>query len=294
MFEVCGYSHITRESELFEGRRRWFIGGPSYFLSIVLKRLGTSTKVITKLSKNDMDLLHELFDLGVEVDVLESSSTSSFHTIYGRSWDERRLTVSSVAQPFTVDDIKCKPSKYLYVGPLTTEDFDLSFLEKARSIAPVVIDVQGFTRKVSGDKIAYVDWSWKNEGLKYIDVLKADIAEATMITGKHSPKSMLESLASYGLKEILVTSNDGLYVYASGEYYFAPFSVDNIYGRVGRGDTSLGAYLHYRLGGFSPEQSTASASAATSIKMTYQGPFRSTAEDVMKLLATNKIVPRKF
>jgi len=286
VIDVCAFGHITRESEEFRGIVRRFTAGPPYFFSIALRVLGSTVKVVTKLSLKDVEIIRELKDLGIEVIVRESKNTSSFHTIYGRTLDERYIKVLSIADPFTLDDLKlCTEAKYIYVGPLTTKDFDLEFLREAKKYSQVILDVQGFTRKVVGDTIEYVDWDWKIEGLKYVDIFKADRKEAKLITGHEDPLKALDVIMSLGPKEVLITSSEGAYlgVKSIGKF-FSPFKVKEVKGRVGRGDTCTASYVHARLRGLSYDKALIFATAATSLKLQYQGPLRNSEEEVLKFV----------
>lgn len=284
MVDVCAYGYITKESEIFRGVLRRFIAGPPYFFSIALKSLGSSVRVITKVAPEDEYILNELKELGIEVINLGSKSTSSFHTVYGKTLDERYIKVLSVAEPFSVDDLKhCSSCRYVYVGPLTTKDFNVEFLERARKVAPVILDVQGFTREVSCGSIRYVDWSWKIDGCRFIDVFKADTKEAKLLTGIEDPVRAIDIIMDWGPKEVLITSSKGVYLGVKGVgKFFAPFIVDEVIGRVGRGDTCTAAYVHARLRGFSYEDSIVFAAAATSLKLMVQGPLKSNEADVLK------------
>ena len=223
--------------------------------------------------------------LGIGVVVLPTPKSHSFHTVYGKSFDERMLRVLSVAEPFNASDIDyCPNAKYIYMGPLTTNDFSLESMRRASEKAPVVLDVQGFTRLVVEDRIEYVDWGWKKDGLRYTSIFKADIREAEILTKTRDPVKASEILASWGPTEILITSNEGLHLRAGNDIFFAPFVVDEVRGRVGRGDTCLASYLHARLKGMGYEDAVKFAAAATSLKLRYQGPLREGEVEVMTFL----------
>ncbi|MCS7111304.1 MAG: PfkB family carbohydrate kinase [Ignisphaera sp.] len=286
--DVCALGHVTRESERFRGVYRPFTGGPPYFLSIALKRLGSNVRVVTKLAKEDEHLLKELYDLGIDVLVIPSRYTSSFHTEYGRSLDERTLSVLSVADPFGIEDlVHCLKPSYVYVGPLTTGDFNLEFMQEARRVAPLVLDVQGFTRRVVGSRIEYVDWEWKLEGMRHVDVFKADAREASILTGTEDLVKASEMLRSWGPREVLITSSEGVYLRAGSRLLFTPFKVDIVKGRVGRGDTCLASYLHARLRGMGYENALLFAAAATSLKLREQGPLRVGESEVLAYIRSS-------
>ena len=289
MVDVCAFGHITKESEVFRGVFRTFTAGPPYFFSIALKRLGSNVKVVTKIAASDLDIISELIDLGINVIVRESRHTSSFHTKYGKSLDERYIEVLSAADPFTIDDLKyCSEGKYIYIGPLTTEDFSIEFLMEARKYAPLILDVQGFTRKVVNNRIEYVDWSWKHEGIRYVDIFKADIREANILTNTSNPIEALDILLEWGPKEVMITSNKGAYLGVKGVgRFFSPFKVKEVKGRVGRGDTCIASYIHARLKGMDYARSLIFATAATSLKLSYQGPLRNSEDEVLAYIRDN-------
>lgn len=287
-FDVCAFGHITKESERFRGVYRPFTGGPPYFLSIALKRLGSSVRVVTRLARGDEYILEELYNLGIDVVLLYSRYTSSFHTEYGGSFDERSLSVLSVADPFTTKDlVYCLRPRYIYIGPLTTGDFNLDFVREAHRVAPTVLDVQGFTRKVANNRIEYVDWEWKIEGMKYVDVFKADAREAYILTGIENPVKASEVLSSWGPREVVVTSSEGVYLRAYTATLFAPFKIDRVEGRVGRGDTCLASYLHARLRGMGYRDALLFAAAATSIKLKEQGPLKVGEKAVLEYIKSH-------
>jgi len=282
-FDACAFSHITKESEIFNNVYRPFIGGPAYFLSIALKRLGVDVKVVTRLALNDNYLLNDLKSLGIEYILIPTQNTHSFHTVYGRSLDDRTLTVLSISESFSVNDLDlCECSKIIYVGPLLVNDFHIEFLRKAKERSLVALDVQGFTRKPVGDRIVYVRWDWMEEGLKYVDFLKADTREAEILTGYRDPIKASEVLQSLGVKEIVITSQDGVYIRIGGNVYFAPFIVDKVVGRVGRGDTCFAAYLYTKLNNIEVSEAVKFVVATTSLKLRYQGPLKESIDEILR------------
>ena len=282
MPDVCGFSFITRESEVFKNTYREFTAGPAYFYSITLRRLSSTILIVTKIGSDYMNIVSELKKIGIDVIVRESSVTTSFHTIYGKSLDERFIEVRAVAEPFSIPDLNlCPTVKYIYIGPLTTKDFDLEFIRAASKKAPIILDAQGFTREVVDSRIRYTDWSWKVEGLKYINILKVDRFEAKLLTGYSNVEEALDELISMGPDEVLLTSSEGVYLRVKGySTFYAPFIVDEIRGRVGRGDTCTAAYTHAKLRGWPYDFAVKFAAATTSIKLSYQGPFRDNEKKV--------------
>lgn len=286
LYDVCAVGFVTKESEVFQGAYRTFTAGPPYFLSIALKNLGSSVMVVTKIALKDKHILKDFEELGIKVIVRESKNTFTAHTVYGATLDERHIKVLAVADPFTLEDLNyCEKSKYIYVGPLTTKDFDLNFIIEAKKKAPLILDVQGFNREVVKGTIKYVDWSWKLEGSKYIDIFKADVNEAKLLTGTSDPYKAIEIISSWGPKEVIITSSKGVYLGVKNVgTFFAPFIVKEVKGRVGRGDTCLASYIHAKLKNMPYEKAVKFAAAATSLKLSYAGPLRNTEAEVLKYM----------
>jgi sugar/nucleoside kinase (ribokinase family) len=290
-YDICAIGHVTKGIEVYEGKPREYIGGAPYFISIALKKLGSSVMVVTKIRDEDTDILLRFKEHGIEILNIKSTKTTSFRIDYGLTLDDRQIKVVSVADPFNLEDLSFyKESKYIYIGPLTTKDFSLEFIKEASKKAPLVLDVQGFTREVSGDRIVYVDWSLKKEGLKYVSICKLDMREAELLTGTSEDLNIVfDKLSNWGVKEVVLTSNKGVHLYISNlkKNYFAPFIVNKVLGRIGRGDTCLAAYLFAKLEQMPFEKAVKFAAAVTSLKLCYPGPLRNTKEEVMKFFENN-------
>ena len=206
--DVCAYGYVTREWEVFpDGTSREITAGPPYFLAAALASLGDRVRVVTRVSREDEHILDELRRLGVDVVNLGTMRSMKSRIIYRES-GERELEILSLARPFGLQDldfcIRVSP-RYIYLGPLTTQDFDLDFIRRARSRAQVVLDVQGFTRKVVGRRVVYVDWVWKLDAAPYVSILKLDDREGELLTGSREPEEIVRRAVEYGCSSISYT-----------------------------------------------------------------------------------------
>ncbi len=274
--DVCAFGYITREWEVFpDGKVREIIAGPPYYFSAALAKLGDRVRVITKVAEEDVGILEDLRRLGVEVINIPARSTMKSRLLYKPSG--REIEVLSRGEPFTLEDLRlCREvrAKYVYLGPLSTEDFNLEFVKKAAGIAPVVLDVQGFTRRITGGRVEYVDWDWKVEAAPSITVLKLDDKEGKLLTGTEEPEDIIDSLHGMGFREVLLTTAWGIFIGVKGHGIFsAPFKVKEIKGRTGRGDTATAAYVHSKLKGLKPAEAAVFTAAATSLKLMKPGPL---------------------
>jgi len=274
--DVCAFGYITREWEVYpDGRVRPIIAGPPYYFSAALLRLGDRVRVVTRVAEEDSEILEEIRALGGEIVNLPTKATMKSRLLYRPGG--REIEVVSRADPFRVEDLRhCQspPPKFIYLGPLTTEDFSLEFLKEASRVAPVVLDVQGFTRRVVGSRVEYVDWGWKEEGAKHVSILKLDDREGKLLTGRADPEGILKSLQAMGFREVLLTTSWGVHVLRGGERASAPYRVREVRGRTGRGDTATAAYVHARLRGWGLRESAVFTAAATSVKLLEPGPLR--------------------
>lgn len=286
--DVCAFGYVTREWEVFpDGRTREIIAGPPYYFSAALAKLGDRVRVVTKVAEEDVGILENLRGLGVEVINIPARSTMKSRLLYKPSG--REIEVLSRGEPFTLEDLRlCREvrAKYVYLGPLSTEDFNLEFVREAAGIAPVVLDVQGFTRRITGGRVEYVDWGWKVEAASSISVLKLDDREGKLLTGAEGPEDIIDSLHSMGFREVLLTTAWGVFIGVKGCGIFsAPFKVKEIKGRTGRGDTATAAYVHSKLKGLKPAEAAVFTAAATSLKLMKPGPLSVDEGGVLRFIS---------
>jgi len=217
-------------------------------------------------------------DLHTEID-LPSAALSLGHP------DERILSVTSVAEPFEPADVESISAPVWSIGASIRGEVSLTVLKaiKAKG-ARVGLDAQGFVRVVRDGQLAYdTEWPEKAEVLRHVDVFKADVVEAEILTGTRDLHEAARILARYGVPEFVLTHGDGVVVYAEGSFVEAPFRPRSLVGRSGRGDTCLASYLAARIS-MDPEKATFWSAALTSLKMEALGPFSGTREDVESAL----------
>ena len=113
--------------------------------------------------------------------------------------------------------------------------------------------------------------------------LKLDHAEAEVLTGLTDVHAAARQIATYGPREIVLTHNSGVLVYADGQTFEALFTPRSLDGRTGRGDTCFATYLGRRLSA-PPEEACRFAAAVTTLKMERPGPFRGTLAEVEAMI----------
>ncbi len=286
MYDVLLFGQMMKDRIVLQNETHRATGGAVYYAGFAVQRSGVRVAIVTKLAKNDDELLDELRESGVEVFAVYDAVTSSIEITYpGEQPDKRTAHFPCVAQPFTMADIPDVRAEIVHLCPLLRGEISLAMVRKMREQARLLsLDAQGFMRdKTEDGAMRLTDWEEKAAGLALVDILKVDDVEAEILTGESDLRKAVESLAAYGPREIVVTYKDGMIVYTDGIVYEAPFTSRNFKGRTGRGDTTMGAYLARRLS-HSPEEACQFAGALVSLKMEEHGPFRKTLQDVNQRL----------
>ncbi len=284
--KVCIVGYVTREYEIWStGERREIVAGAAYFVSYALASLGIKPRLVTKSGIEVAHVLDELKSMGIEI-VNRGSRTMISNLIY-RTISDREIEVVSPPEPYTPSDIEsCGFCDIIYLGPHTVTDMGLEVLKQATRLSKiVVVDVQGYTRRLISKKIEYVDWIWKHSAAPHIAGLKVDHREGKLLTGCLEPSAILRKLYEIGFRETVLTTDSGVYLYSDGLELFAPYRVEKVVGRTGRGDTAMAAYIYSKASGLKPHEAVKFIAAATSIKLATQGPLRASAEEVWKFAA---------
>lgn len=290
MVDVCVIGHITRDIIRIGKVEKELPGGVAYYFSMALPSLGASVSLITKCAEEDKSLLNNLAKRNIGLFYRKSKQTTAFENIYLKDFNSRVQKVTSLAAPFVPQDIPHVFPKYFHVGPLTNRDIPLDVLKVLSQQSKVSLDVQGCLRTVAGGTITYSDWREKNEGLTYVNILKADEDEAKILSGEENIERAAERLATYGIDEIVITlGSRGSLIYSKGKFHRIPsFHPKKIVDPTGCGDTYMAGYLFKRLKSFPIFEAGNFAAAVASLKMERYGSFKGTEEDVEKFLEMSR------
>ena len=277
--------HFAKDRLVVDGQAELASGGAVYYGSIVLRRLGVSVAVVTRLHPDDFPLLAELEAQGVQVFAIPAPATSGIENIYDSADMERRVCkLMGFAGPFRPEDIPPLSARIYVVASIIAGEVDLPLLKSLAQRGPVAIDIQGFVRVRDDGDLVFRPWADLEEGLAHVTYLKVDRAEAEMLTGQTDLQAAARQLADYGPREVVVTQSSGVTVFAEGRIYQAPFTPRSLAGRTGRGDTCFAAYLGQRLTA-SPEEATRIAAAITTLKQEKPGPWQGSRRDAEKQIS---------
>jgi len=280
--DVMMIGHFAKDQVIVDGQGQTVPGGGVYYGSMVLRRLGASVAVVTRLHPDDFPLLDELTEEGIQVFATPAAETSGIANYYRSADMERRVCQPlGFAGPFSADEIPelpTHPKVHAIVSSMAGE-VGLPLLELLAARGPVALDVQGFVRVREGDDLVFRPWAEKERGLSVVTYLKVDQAEAELLTGETDLQAAARQLAGYGPREIVLTQSAGVTVWADGQIYQAPFTPRSLAGRTGRGDTCFASYLVWRLKA-SPAEAVRIAAAVTTLKQEHPGPWRGTLADL--------------
>jgi sugar/nucleoside kinase (ribokinase family) len=284
-FDIAFLGHYTKDTIVLANEEKRVDGGAAIYGAHVAARMGLRTAIITRMAQQDSNVLEELRRIGVQIFCRETSQSTTLRLVYSSSnLDERVIYVTGFAQPFTIEEVGSVEAFTFHVAPSVRGEVPSSIVQSLRTRARrVSLDLQGFVRIKSDGKLIPDTWRDGHEVLKHVDVVKADIVEATIMTGRRDKREAAEALASLSPDEIVLTHNAGLLVHAEGSFYEAPFLPRELKGRSGRGDTCIAAYLAKRLTA-PPREATIWAAAVTSLKLENEGPFRREIYEVKELI----------
>ncbi|RPI09935.1 MAG: carbohydrate kinase [Zetaproteobacteria bacterium] len=285
--DILVIGHFAKDLLVIDGVGTRASGGAVFYGSVVLKRLGLSVGIVTRLHPDDFSRLDEVRQEGVQVFATAASETTGIENVYDSRDMERRICKPlGFAGALRLEDVPPVRAKVYLVIPIVAGEVDLALLKAMAARGPVGMDVQGFVRVPEGDTLVFKPWPDMAVGLSLITYLKADKAEAELLTGETDLERAARRLAGFGPKEIVLTQSSGVTVYADGRICRAPFTPKNLSGRTGRGDTCFATYVGKRVAGASPDEACRWAGAVTTLKQEQPGPWRGRVADVEALLAS--------
>ena len=282
--------HLALDQVVVMGQQRQRLGSAVYFGGFAARALGTRCLVVTRLAPRDQGRLQVFEQAGIQVHWSASEQTTGIRNIYTTADQDRRTCVLIHAgDAFQPADIPDAGARVIHVGPLISGQVPLAVIEQLAARAPLALDVQGFTRVVVGDELQNRPWDGAAQVLPLATYLKADAAEAEVLTGETDLDRAAYALGRLGPAEVVLTHASAVRVLAGGQLHTVPFDARCLEGRTGRGDTCMASYLSARLAGRDPGWAARWCAALTSIKMERDGPFSGTKEQVLQRMHGQKV-----
>ncbi len=284
-FEVVLLGHFAIDNDVVNGIEKEVTGSAVYHGAFALKAVGAKIAIVTKLAKKHFPMLSIFENAGISVFPTESEETTGIRNVYSTDDpDNRRSYFMKSAGPFYEKDYPTDlNAKVIHIASLMQKEVPVNMVKELSKKAELSIDVQGFMRTREGNNLILKDWKEKEEIIPCLKYLKADIAEATILTGTSDLHKAAKILAQLGAKEVVLTHKDGVLLHVGGKFYEAPYSPKSLKGRSGRGDTCISTYIGKRLT-LEPYPALCFSAALTTLKLEKEGPFRGDIKDVEALV----------
>ena len=289
MHDLCCIGHITLDKIVTPKNTVHMAGGTAFYFSHAIKHFNDiDYSLITALAESEMKEVDKLRSEGIDVAVMPSKHSVYFENIYGENQDNRTQRVLAKADPFTVDYLKDIQAKIIHLGSLLADDFSLDVVKYMAEKGLVSADSQGYLREVRDKKVYAVDWTEKEEALKYIHFLKVNEHEMEVLTGLSDPHEAARQLYEWGVKEVLVTLGSmGSLIFDGKDFYRIPaYKPKEVIDATGCGDTYTIGYLYQRVSGAGIEEAGRFAAAMSTLKIEKSGPFNGSKEDVIQCMTT--------
>jgi len=284
-FDIAFLGHYTKDTIVSAQGTRVVDGGAFNYGSHAAIRMGLRVAAISRLAKEDFQVIDELKALGVHVFAKATPHSTCLRLEYPSSNpDERVIYITSSAGPFTPSEVVGISAKAFVIGASVRGEVPVEVIQELRKKDTLIsVDLQGFIRVVRDGKLIFEPWPEKERVLSMVDVLKTDAVEAELLTAEKDIRVAAKRIVDWGPREVVLTHRDGILVYDGGDFYEADFYPEKLVGRSGRGDTCLASYVARRLNG-PPSEAILWAAALTSLKMEAEGPFKRDSREVEELI----------
>ena len=267
----------------YDGTTVTEIGGAVVYSSHAAAALGHRVMAVPKGDPEELDMVGLFADMpSIQVAPVADIASTSIENVYlSADKERRRCRAISRITPYEITDLPQVTARVWHLAGLMAGDIPVALIETAQGRAACAVDVQGLLRKADPKTgvMTYEDWAQKLDYLPMVGFLKADAAEAQVLTGLTDRRAAAARLHEWGAKEVMITHNTQVLVYDGETFYAEPLRPRNLSGRSGRGDTCFAAYLGERLHAGIPAALRIAAGLA-SLKMESPGPFCGTRQDV--------------
>lgn len=263
-------------------------GGTSFYMAHSMHHLSPDFpfQLVTKIGQESQEEVDRLRQMNINVVSYSSRHSVFFENCYSLDSDQRTQRVLAKADPFTIEEMKPLQAEVFHLGSLLADDFSPEIVKYLSQKGRISIDVQGYLREVRGEKVYAVDWKDMDAVLPYVDMMKLNEHEMRAIMQLNNPKIVAEKLASYGIREVIITLGSyGSLIYADKTYYEIPaYPPQKIVDATGCGDTYSTGYLYMRSQGATFQEAGRFASAMCTLKLEHNGPFEGSLNDIKTLI----------
>ena len=288
MKKICCIGHITRDRIITPLQTIDMAGGTSFYMAHGMHHLSQDFpfQLVTKIGQESQEEVNHLRQMNIDVVSYSSPHSVFFENHYGLNSNQRTQRVLAKAAPFTIEEMEPLVAEVFHLGSLLADDFSPEIVKFLAQKGCISIDVQGYLREVRGEKVYAVDWKDMDAVLPYVDMIKLNEHEMHAIMQLNNPKTVAEKLASYGIREVIITLGSyGSLIYADKTYYEIPaYPPKKIVDATGCGDTYSTGYLYMRSQGATFQEAGRFASAMCTLKLEHNGPFEGSLNDIKTLI----------
>ena len=275
-FDLIIVGHISKDIIVVDDRVSESIGGSVYYAALAARPAGCSLLAVTKLAFSDVDLLYGFWRSKVPVLPLYCSQTTIMEDQFSaKDGYVRSSKILSLAEPFERQEFLKLKARIVCFAALMRGEIANKLIESLSHGAKIALDVQGVLRVREQNLLIMRDWEEKERLLPCVHFLKADRDEAKLLTGLRDYEEIISCIHGWGVKEILITDDEGVTVSDGKSIYNRPFQEYRIEARTGRGDTCFGSFLSRRVS-HSVEESLDHCVRITNRKLQNPGPYNST------------------
>ena len=288
MKKICCIGHITRDRIITPQQTIDMAGGTSFYMAHGMHHLSQDFpfQLVTKIGQESQEEVDHLRQMNIDVLSYSSPHSVFFENHYGLNSNQRTQRVLAKAAPFTIEEMEPLVAEVFHLGSLLADDFSPEIVKFLAQKGCISIDVQGYLREVRGEKVYAVDWKDMDAVLPYVDIVKLNEHEMYAIMHTNDPKIVAEKLASYGVREVIITLGSyGSLIYANKTCYEIPaYTPQKIVDATGCGDTYSTGYLYMRSQGATFQEAGRFASAMCTLKLEHNGPFEGSLNDIKTLI----------
>ena len=288
MKKICCIGHITRDRIITPQQTIDMAGGTSFYMAHGMHHLSQDFpfQLVTKIGQESQEEVDHLRQMNIDVVSYSSPHSVFFENHYGLNSNQRTQRVLAKAAPFTIEEMEPLAAEVFHLGSLLADDFSPEIVKFLAQKGCISIDVQGYLREVRGEKVYAVDWKDMDAVLPYVDIVKLNEHEMYAIMHTNDPKIVAEKLASYGVREVIITLGSyGSLIYADKTCYEIPaYTPRKIVAATGCGDTYSTGYLYMRSQGATFQEAGRFASAMCTLKLEHNGPFEGSLKDIKTLI----------
>lgn len=288
MKKICCIGHITRDRIITPQQTIDMAGGTSFYMAHGMHHLSQDFpfQLVTKIGQESQEEVDHLRQMNIDVLSYSSPHSVFFENHYGLNSNQRTQRVLAKAAPFTIEEMEPLVAEVFHLGSLLADDFSPEIVKFLAQKGRISIDVQGYLREVRGEKVYAVDWKDMDAVLPYVDIVKLNEHEMYAIMHTNDPKIVAEKLASYGVREVIITLGSyGSLIYADKTCYEIPaYTPRKIVDATGCGDTYSTGYLYMRSQGATFQEAGRFASAMCTLKLEHNGPFEGSLKDIETLI----------